>query len=283
MRLLRGTGARGLAGIPPVRGPLIRPLLEVTREEIEEYLAARGLLPVRDPTNVRSDYLRNRVRAELLPWLRRENPRIEQALTRLAEHVRSLDRAVAKAASGVDASSIDALRALPEPVRARALEHAHLAALARLVGQPGGTGRVSLPGGVTAVRSYGQLGFLATETTISRPGVYPFASSLVEVRESDRPSSPLAFDADVAPLPWILRGPRPGDRMRPRGLGGSKKLQDLFVDAKLPRAQRAHTPILVCGSDILCAGGLRASEIGTPTEKTRRVLEVVLTERQGVQ
>lgn len=92
MRLLRGSGPRGLSGIPPVRGPYIRPLIEVTRPEIEEFLRDQGMEYIQDPSNLKPIYLRNRVRLELLPGLRAYNPNLPQALTRLADILRQEDR-----------------------------------------------------------------------------------------------------------------------------------------------------------------------------------------------
>ena len=84
--ILRGTGTDGLRGIPEQRGMIVRPLLDVSRREVEAYCAAHGLTPRQDPSNLSSEhYTRNRIRLELLPQLRREyNSRIDEALLRLA-------------------------------------------------------------------------------------------------------------------------------------------------------------------------------------------------------
>ena len=287
MRLLRGTGLRGLAGIPPVRalGPdllIIRPLLEISRDEIEAYVRARRLEPVRDPTNRARRYLRNRVRGDLLPRLRRESPAIEVALARLADETRALDAALERAAGALDARSIEALRDAPPALRARALGRAHLRALEELLSRPGGQAAVSLPGGVRAERRYGQLAFVPAEIRVEAPGVYRFGPFAVEIRTARAPSDGFVFDAETVPLPWTLRGPRPGDRLRPRGLGGQKKLQDLFVDAKIPRAERPGMPVLERKGEILCVGDLRAAEAGRPLPSTRSFFEVVLTPCRGV-
>ena len=90
MRLLRGSGPSGLAGIPPNRDDaIVRPLIEVTRSEIESYLAQRPLNYVTDSSNLRTSYLRNRIRLELLPELRKYQPRIVELLGQTAEIMRS--------------------------------------------------------------------------------------------------------------------------------------------------------------------------------------------------
>lgn len=92
MRLLRGSGSRGLSGIPPLRGPYIRPLIEVTRPEIEEFLRDQGVTYLLDPSNRKPLYLRNRIRLDLLPGLHEYNPNLLQTLTRLADILRQEDR-----------------------------------------------------------------------------------------------------------------------------------------------------------------------------------------------
>jgi tRNA(Ile)-lysidine synthase len=86
MRILRGAGSTGLSGIPPVRGRIVRPLIQVRRPQIEEYLHRRRFHPRRDHTNQQLRYLRNRVRNELIPLLeRRYNPKIVEILNRIGQ------------------------------------------------------------------------------------------------------------------------------------------------------------------------------------------------------
>jgi tRNA(Ile)-lysidine synthase len=283
MRLLRGSGPRGLAGIPPRRGLIVRPLIDVTRAEVEAYCRQRKLRPVRDPTNRRDDYLRNRIRKIVMPALQRENPRLEQALGRLGDNLRELDATIEEAATGAHTKDVAALRELPAPVRARTLERAHHDALTALLGSARGTGEVSLPGNLVARRRYDQFEIVSAATQIDAPGRYRFGDVDVEVALGEQALSKLAFDAAQTPLPWLLRAPRPGDRLRVRGLGGTKKLQDLFVDGKVPRERRSRTPVLERNGEILCVGDLRASEFGRPTAATTRFLSVlVLTPSEGV-
>ncbi|HHT27237.1 MAG TPA: tRNA lysidine(34) synthetase TilS [Firmicutes bacterium] len=88
MRVLRGTGIPGLAGIPPVNGRIIRPLLYARRSDIEAYCRRLRLTPIQDPSNSCDDYLRNRIRHHLMPLLHEYNPRLQQALSRLADAAR---------------------------------------------------------------------------------------------------------------------------------------------------------------------------------------------------
>jgi tRNA(Ile)-lysidine synthase len=289
MRLLRGAGVRGLAGMPIARPlgavPLIRPLLECSRAQIERFCGARGLAPVRDPTNQDPHYLRSRVRHQILPLLARENPRIATLLAQLAARLGQIDAHIERAAAEIDATRVTELRAAPAPVRARALEHAHHRALTELIGSVSGVGALTLPGPVLAERRYDEFRFRSASLEVAAPGRYPFAGSIVEIRAAARAGTGTGFwfDTALVPMPWTIRLPRAGDRIRPRGMRGSQKLQDLFVNAKVPREHRGHVPIVLRGSEILCVGNLRASEVGRPQSGQGRFCEVVvLTPREGV-
>lgn len=98
MNLCRGSGTRGLAGIPPVRGRLIRPLLETSRDEIEEYLAAKGIPHVEDSSNRSDTYTRNRFRHQVIPVLTMENPSVLEAIGRTAELLREDDACLCREA-----------------------------------------------------------------------------------------------------------------------------------------------------------------------------------------
>ncbi len=89
LRLLRGAGARGLAGIPPQRGPVVRPLVDRSRAEVLDFLREEGLPWLEDPTNQSPRFLRNRVRTEMVPLLRRLGPSVERTLARTADRTRS--------------------------------------------------------------------------------------------------------------------------------------------------------------------------------------------------
>jgi tRNA(Ile)-lysidine synthase len=275
-RIVRGTGLAGLAGIPYRRPPFVRPLLDVRRAEVLRYLTRRGLPFVDDPSNRDPRFARSRVRHEWLPFLSRENPRLVEALLRLADEARTLG-------GRTTATSSPAL-----PLYGRAGR-----TVADLLTRREGTRRVSLPGGTLEVR-YGVLrwpaatepmdrpGAQTAELRVDGPGLYTLpgtrseaAGILVSDADGGEERDAAVFDADEISWPLQLRGPRPGDRMRPRGGRGSRKLQDLFVDAKIPRAERWGRVVLTAADgEILFVPGLRPAERGRPTSSTRRRLVV---------
>ena len=270
-RIVRGTGLAGLAGIPYQRGMFIRPLLDVRRKEILAYLAKRRIPFVQDPSNANRHYARARIRHDLLPQLAKENPRVVEALLALAEEARALP---------AGASPVPDFPTLPR--RAAALVH-------RLAAEGQGTRRVSVPHGEVVV-SYGKVSFqpgsgretfampLAESVAlVAGPGIYRVPGRdngpALELQEGKHPEEPPAvaavFDAGRIALPLHVRAWRPGDRMRPRGGRGSRKVADLLVDGKIPRDERRALPVLVAADGtILFVAGLRPSEVGRPLSGT---------------
>lgn len=251
MRILRGTGPAGLAGIPARRDRYVRPLLAVDRADIDAYVAARALPVWADPMNTDRAYLRTRVRTDLLPRLREENPQLDAALVRLAGSASEWLEVIDALATPFATFPINCtvLRGQPAAIRKRAvslaleslgIEHdaTHLDALDHVVlADARGEVGIDLPG-ARVIRRY---------------------DAIV-----------LAEDAMVPTLvapdgPYELRRWQPGDRMRPARLKGrSRKLSDLFIDAKVPRSLRAHARVLVRTTDGLIVW---AEHLGTAFEE----------------
>ncbi|MCC6749573.1 MAG: tRNA lysidine(34) synthetase TilS [Deltaproteobacteria bacterium] len=306
MRVLRGTGLRGLRGMAWQSGPWIRPLLGVDRATVEQYLAHHELVPVREPTNESDAYLRNRVRRRILPLLAEENPRVVEALCRLARTSREEDRALEaearralRRADHDGALSVEELGRWPTGVLHRALRRAyarargsarglsrrHVEALARLAACSDGSAVVDLPG-VRAVRTYGALRLERSEPD---PGPQPDASVARRLQEgrfewSGRELEVVRAPAPAAPLSgeWVrapgrgevyeLRGPRLGDRLR-LGEQGRKKVARLLMEARVPRRERSSVPILVAGEEVALVPGHRTGHgrLPAPGESAWRV------------
>jgi tRNA(Ile)-lysidine synthase len=255
LRLLRGSGPPGLGGIPPVRGRYRRPWLGFDRAELAAHASARGLPVMEDPMNTDQRLARVRVRTELMPRLRAESPGLDLHLARLAHAMAEWTAVIDQLASphlgpvGLAPGEVDdgpeptlecarlgrvapaiGKRVVQRAAFAAGLElgPAHLAAVWRLVRTPDrGTLAIDVPGG-RAVREYGLLRF----TRAGAPMVARAVAPLRIVGAGDR-----AF---------TVRPVRAGDRMRPARLRGrSRKLSDLFVDAKVPRTHRARARVVV--------------------------------------
>ncbi len=238
MRIVRGTGPAGLAGIPAVRGRFVRPLLEIPRAAIDGYVAALGLPTWEDPMNTDGGLTRVRFRERHLPALRAENPALDDALCRLAKSARDWMVAIDDAAQPYATFPMDCsiLIELPDGVRkrcyARALEAlgltydaVHLDAIDDLVlRRSAGQVAADVAGG-RVVRTYDTI-------DVERAATVP--------------------DELAAAAGYELRDWQPGDRMKPARLKGrSRKLSDLYIDAKIPRDLRQRARVLVRVTDLV--------------------------------
>jgi tRNA(Ile)-lysidine synthase len=276
-RIVRGTGVDGLKGIPYRREALIRPLLDVRRHQILVFLRRLRVEFVSDPSNLDRRFARSRVRHDWIPQLARENPRLVEALLTLAASARERDRSVA------------AVPGAP-PLGRRAAQ-----VVRRLIARGAGSHDVAVAGGIVEI-TYGRarfrppaasVGSATPSIAVAGPGIYrwPRAAGnetthlvieivVVSGADGPPPGAP-TFDAEIFSQGLQLRSRRPGDRIRPRGGRGSRKLQDVFVDAKIPRRDRETLPLLVTRAEVvLFVPGVRASEEARPAPQARRWVEI---------
>ncbi len=293
-------GMRPRAAWPLGRGPdAVRPLLDLPRSDTERYCREAGVAPRQDPTNALLIATRNRIRHELLPALRQFNPRVDEALARLgaaaAADVDFLDRAAAEAWAGLarrqggavvfDRQGLASLhpalaaRLLRRAARAAGgavgdLEAVHVRAVLDVLGRS--RARIALPHGVHAVVGPRAVRIMRgepkqpsgiAETRLAVPGHTTLAGWVVEAEVIPVPAAvqrlgPLEalLDADAVGQPLVLRSRRPGDRLRPLGLGGEKKVQDILVDAKVPLEERDRVPIVCAAWGIVWVVGHRIDE-----------------------
>ncbi len=278
------------------RSSLIRPLLRLSRDDTLAYCAAAGIAPLQDETNASPDYRRNRVRNELLPLLRDLNPRIDDALVRLADAAQQDEAFIDDVASQALSTTNGALE-LPRDLlagwtaspRRHALRLAlqrlgadvqdfsarHLMALERLV-LGGKTGdRLDLSRGVRAELKRSSLRLsLGLDTAASLPeqavmlpvpGETRFGPLLV-IASAQQPHEGVwaEVDAEAVAGGLCVRRRRPGDRFQPLGMQEEKKLQDFLVNAHVPRAQRDLLPLFESSCGIVWVGGLRIAEWARP-------------------
>jgi tRNA(Ile)-lysidine synthetase-like protein len=262
LHLLRGCGIAGLRGMPARRGAFVRPLVDHWREQIDAYLAEHGVTPFQDLANTDRRFARVAVRLDVLPALERDRPGIKRRLHAVARRAADLQAQVETAAESALAArpSARGIAALPEPVAAECLRilyrraggaepglgRAHIEAMLTLAGSPGRGGRgVDLPGG------------LRFRIVGSRAEVVPGVVHLMETRLEFRPC-PGCAESEAAHLrPGLdlrLTFRRPG--MRIHQARGSRKLQDVFVDARVPREDRDTWPLVVSGDRLAWVPGV---------------------------
>jgi tRNA(Ile)-lysidine synthase len=295
-------------------GRIFRPLLRLWREEILEYLREIGAAYVTDSSNLSATFLRNRVRLELIPSLERAwAPDVRARLVELATDMRALDdlvRGLAKAelerATRADgALDIGGFASLAPGLRVpvlrefaarslgslRRFERTHWVAMEKLCVEGPPNGEVHLPGGVRLARAYSSLRFTSARrdrdvefrvrlavdhvTEIVQAG-FAFETSVVALEEAHNPAGHLSalFDASHAAGQLIARNFRPGDRIRPLGIAGTRKIKEVFIDRKVPRPRRANYPVVTLDDEIVWVPGLARARSALVTPKTTRVLKV---------
>jgi tRNA(Ile)-lysidine synthase len=250
MRLCSSPGRKGLLGMSPRRGRLVRPLLAMTRAETEAHCRAAGLAWRDDPTNADPSFTRARVRYELLPLLERVAPGAERTIAETAGLLR--DEAEALDALLPATDDLAEIAALP-PALGRLVLRRLAGAPVRVdellaLGDRGGTVSLDVGHGLRAVVEYGRVRF---DTGAPRAVPEPISLEAAgSVRFGD-------WEVEV-PAPATVRSWRPGDRIAT--LGGTKKLQDLFTDRKVPREERSRVPVVEVGGEVVCVGDLAATE-----------------------
>jgi len=263
MRIMRGTGTEGLAGIEYEREgeggmKVIRPLLDVDRKAIERYCEDHQLEPRRDHTNQEAIYTRNKIRLELIPYMEKNfNPNITEALNRLSAIAREdkdyMDSVVE--AFGTEVLTVEEYKkqhpAIRKRILIRRLEGAgltqgiqanHLEAAEKMILE-GKTGTsINLPKGYRVGVDYGEVSFSVkkdSKESTEKRGISPMSDAYNGFDGFD------GFDG------FVLRTRLPGDYIVLPGVGGRKKIQDVFVDGKVGREMRDQVPVLCLGSEVL--------------------------------
>ena len=264
LHLVRGTGLKGLGGISPVRGKYIRPMLNVTRRQVLAFLEEYCISHVEDSSNSTDAFLRNRLRHDVLPLLQRENPRIAENLSAMAQRLR-LDEQLLGCEVG-DVLEIATLLQQPEALQNRTAaqflvrcgvkepDSSHIALVRALASSDKPSARADLPGGVTVVRRYGTLQRLERRELPQSVAIFPGRS----VRFGDMtvmclPASPDDPQAVCPVGEMTVRSRESGDVIRLSG--GSKSLKKLFIDRKIPADRRGFVPVVVDSVGVLAVGG----------------------------
>lgn len=310
--LLRGSGLKGLCGMRPVRGFIIRPLLCAEKREILAYLEEKGISYCQDSTNASSDYVRNRLRLEIIPSVKE---RINQGAAphiRMASETaaaaddyfeaaakRLLDRhGIAEEENGVGIS-VKALTAKEPIIRQYVIRRmialtlhslknvsaVHVEAVQALLLKQVGR-RVQLPGGVFALRTYDELWILQAG---KEPGVRGSAVNTAETVSHNMPVMSVFpykkgqeipknrytkwFDYDKINSTLSVRHRETGDFITLAG-GGRKSVKAFMIDEKIPKEERDGILLVAEGSHILWIIGYRISEYYKMKDDTQTVLQI---------
>src|SRR5208283_1115762 len=286
MRLFRGSGPSGLAGIPPVRKNIVRPLIEVEKKEIENFLQAEGIGFIVDTSNLGNEYMRNKIRHLIIPSIKKMDRNIIKTISRTAELFREEERyfeiIVTKTLMRLISRKTDTMidlflrplesmdtvllrrvlrRAIDETRGLRGISFTHIEEIITLIKSGASGDRIYLPQDVRIIKRYSTLTITSEKPSklphylmegpgdmVLKESSLAFHSTIMLREELDTygDGKQLAvIDVDKTSFPMLIRARLPGDFFYPLGFGKRKKLQDFFVDEKIPRDERDHVPLMV--------------------------------------
>jgi len=302
LHLCRGSGARGLGGIPRQRDRILRPILHVTRAEVEAYLREHDLPHVEDSSNALDAAARNRIRHHAIPAMKSVNPSFEDAALRTARLLRADEAYLSSRAREElerirtgDALSIPALLALPEALQLRVLQQmagpgaelVHLDALLALCSSANASAELSLPGGKKARREYERLIFGQapqlqlpervvredSDFLLPEAGLRLRAEVLDAGTEVQSSFNTFSFSYGNICGRLTLSPRRDGDRLTLRGRQGTRSLKRLMSDGRIPQWQRGLIPVLRDEEGILAVYGFGQSDraMAVKDEKQLRI------------
>lgn len=301
MNLIRGTGIRGLSGIQPKNGFVVRPMLAVSREEIQNWFAKRNLSYVTDSTNLSDAYTRNFIRLRILPLLEEVNPSVKKAIARTSEHLAAteaiylqvIEEARKEVFDSENRLSIAALMKYPAP-NAVLYELLKVYGFSRSVVEDiyssltKESGKVFFSSSFRLIKDRDYLLFSplvkeeiqeyilnGDEKEWIGPIELSFESVVITTDFQIRKEKNIAyFDADKLTFPLTLRKWQEGDWFIPFGMKGRKKLSDYFSDRKFSRLEKEQTWLLCSGDTIIWIVGERSDNRFCLDKMTKRALVV---------
>lgn len=276
MHLVRGTGLKGLGGIAPVNGKLIRPMLSVTRQDVLAFLDEYHLSYVTDSSNESDRFFRNRLRHHVMPLLAEENPQIAENISALALRLRQDEQVLSELVKTESVLSVEGLQKMMPSIRSRYIagflqnagviepESAHIALVDRLVFSGRPSARACLPGGVVIARNYDKLEAISVsepleDRILQCPGEVLIPELGLKVLCVPAQTAQFQYDrfTVVPDGEMVVRCRKAGDSMRLSG--GTKDLKKLFIDRKIPSVQRSHIPVIADEAGVLGAFGFGAN------------------------
>ena len=300
--LIRGSKAAGLGGIRPVQKieggiSYVRPLLKITREEIETYLKQQQIPWMTDSSNEEIAYTRNRIRHKILPEMEKINPRAVRHIAQAADTFLAIEEYLSGQADRLYRKYVEkkengywiqkelflekeliqsyVIRMVLEQVtgKKKDLTAAHVESILSIgKGRTGAS--VSLPGGVLASQVYGNL-LIQVPAAEELPlkelefEVFPWENQQIPEKTYTK-----WFDYDRIKSSLEIRHRKPGDFLTVTEAGGKKKLKDYMIDCKIPREERENLTLLADASHILWIVGYRISQYYKVTSQTKTVLKV---------
>ncbi len=302
--LFRGSGGKGIGGIPYKRDNIVRPLLDVTKEDIKKYLVEKNITWCEDSTNGNCDYTRNGIRNVILVEAEKMFPKAMEKISAASNAIREDDEYLTKTAADSKAFENgvlykERLSALPDCIKKRvilqALKEWNVENIdtkktdAVLKIAMGETGKgIDAGNGIRIVNGYGEIRAQQKETKADEEYYFKNGESLEistlsgvwSIKTVDKPSkmrdnkTMAVFDANLLPEKLCVRLRHDGDYMYPYGMDGKKKIKKIFIDLKIRKELRDKISMLATDDEILFIPGVRKSARYQPSEKTSRYLYI---------
>lgn len=308
----RGTGLKGLTGIPKVRDNIIRPLINITRFQVEEYCKENNIQYVIDSTNLENDYNRNKIRNIAIPVMREINPSFEKAILRLENTAQeyidladSLANDLLKKAFIKTGYRCDVLRTTKGIVLKQAIikimnnagcslyEEKHINIAEKIIKQCNGS--LNLPNGFTCSASQGIFRVYSNDkNTVRNMAVFPKNGGTVvinnqkikveiiskqrfdEIRKINKLLVKNAVDYDIIHFETLFRTRKVGDKFSMYGRGVTKTLKKLFIEEKIPSEMRGDIVVLANDNEILWIDNIGVSEKSAVKEHTKKVAVIYI-------
>lgn len=309
--ILRGSGLTGLCGIKPIRGKYIRPLIKTSRAEIESYLVEKNIPWCTDSTNNETLFTRNKIRHELLPYIKNNfNPSAENALRRMSELCGDdndfIDGVAAECVEDCvikeecDCVLLDTKKFNSKhiAIKRRMIRHVldklsvplkdvhmvHVDNCIKMV-ESSGSGAYTYVGNCRVGTQQNGIRFSTNNDACDDFEVYadvnsecriPQIKSKIIIKEVEKRGASaknrVYVSADDIELPLLIRNRKNGDRIKPFGMNGEKKLKDYFIDKKVPLSERNKIPLFIGGNKIIWVGGYCINEDCRVMSDTNKIL-----------
>ena len=319
--LTRGSGALGICGIPPVRGNIIRPLIKVTRQEIENYCLSFGLSFVTDSTNLKRDYHRNKIRLDVIPVLKEINPAVENAFLRFSEVLTEDQNYInSKAKEAFNATmvaeneyDIERVKNLPRVIKSRVIfmaiskimekvpEYRHIKLIENIIEDSKGAVNLGKDIYIKVVdqrlifqkKTEEKEKFTKWEEDLKINTVLLKDDKKISINLISKPEYlekikihrnflNNALDYDIIKNGIKIRTRREGDFFRIKNRGVTKSLKKLFNESKIPQKERETRVILAQDKEVLWIEGFGVGEKAKVTEKTNQVIIINVEENFNV-
>ncbi|MDO5048030.1 MAG: tRNA lysidine(34) synthetase TilS [Anaerococcus sp.] len=310
MRIIRGSGIGGLRAMAYKNADIIRPILDIQKDDLIAYLNEKSIAYAIDKTNLATDYRRNKIRLDIIPRIEDLNPNFKKSLvnlSHLAKDERSINEPYVKEiydklVKTKDSKAIifdkDTYESLKDPIKARVIR----LAISDLKGEVKdfskenldlflslsdlSYGKKIIKDDISFMKSYNyyelRLGDIKVDKKVEEIYLgdplkfdgWSIKATRAKREERSKNKNIAYFDLDKVNFPLRIRYRKAGDKFRPLGMGGHKKLKDFFIDQKIDKNKRSKIPLILSDSSIIWVVGMRMSEDYKVDSTSKNILKI---------